>query len=204
MIIKVPNYSNSADRWFTNCNRQWHSCRDVINMWNMDHLRVNPAISREALFYRCPVSYFNNTISFVIKFQELCNIKDADKFTIYETNMTNVIYFKLSPFWQDIYRNSLLTAIIRCGEGYDDNNSVLDHINLDLEYCKKYFRNGSLYALKKFIDGYHDIDMSLVANSFYSPAFHGWVDLFAGGTRASGAVALSNETIDSIMKKPNA
>jgi hypothetical protein len=134
---------------------EWEDCRDLV----LDEGR------KKRLFYSTRKK--ERVIKFINRFQDDVGLTKDQRLTIEETNVDNVICFRLSKFWRKRFRRSLLTALIRA---FNDRKGYMRALERS-----KYFRK-SMPALERFMDGH--FKMKEPDTFWYD--FDGWCDEFNG------------------------
>lgn len=162
----------------------WHHCRDRILYYLNTKQNIN------GIYFICENP--TKVRKFLVKFQNKSKIPVSSRFKIYKTERSDVLYIKLTDFWKNSLRFSLLTAICRCAVSLTNVKDFAHQPHNYNGYYTMYFsHNRSFYALQKFMDGYHEIDISHY-NASVSHATKGWLEHFSG---------MSLSEIDKGMKK---
>lgn len=172
---------NEAPNWLGLVSGQkiisWKACRDQFAGSYFEGRETNKDV---ILFCSTPrneksrkdaIAINRNVAKFIRKFEEtLGDAFDRDFSTFHETNFANVVDIQVSEFWQDFIRNSLFTALLRCGMGY---SAEKDNFKEAL-YCQSY-TSSTKPAVEKFLSGFVKIKHSSKGAS------NGWMITFANG-----------------------
>lgn len=165
----------------------WHSCREEFGWDFVDRDNGDETIMDQFLFC-CEDP--KRVINFVKLLEKKAKIKDKDKVKLEKTNYGNIIAVKLSKFWDNPMRLSLLTILLRAG---------MKHVNRFTSTVKKNdYLAITQYALNKFIKGHQ---------SFTKKHFDGWVNEFAEETIedndwfSTSFEAKTKKQIDKLIRK---
>lgn len=110
----------------------------------------------------------DNVIDFIRTVEEIIKLKEEDRLDIRKTTVENVIYIKLSEWWKYRVRRSLLTALLRCGQAYEERNSA----NFEQALFSQYYTSNTKAAIVEFLKG------RTASRLKKSTGFSGWYQLF--------------------------
>ena len=129
----------------------WTTCRELFHSYHYTNTKI----------LYC-TQYDRNLVAFLNHIEDRLKLPEELRAKVYKTNLNNILYIELGPFWKRKCCRQLFTALLRDGRKFDGKN--FNHIINRSQYFK-YTKT----ALNYFLKG---------NTAFTRPRFNGWVTTF--------------------------
>jgi hypothetical protein len=162
-----PNFG--AFGYYTQVSIQWLACRDGWQNTPQQTLKDRGMFFCVESFKIPDLAKFLHIIEYKLK------VKTYTKFQ--RTNLADVIWLKLSPFWlKGLMRRSFFTLLLRCGRDYKITEDNFEEALFSHAYSSQ-----SKLAVERFLNGYtcYKGMEKYIVNGNYSYAPPGWHSVFA-------------------------
>lgn len=169
-VVKIPSFAyqniNGALGIVGNGTIDWLRCRDQFQA----KTEARPVDS--FLFYHAAGTR-DRVINFIRTVESAANCPKDMVLTFKPTSHKEVLWVGLTAWWKHRVRRSLLTALLRCGQNFDQDNAVGFKKALDSQY----YVSGTKLAMEAFLAGRSAVKLAKTM------PFTGWHAFFAGKNR---------------------
>lgn len=140
----------------------YYACRDQFLTYSE---------ASESFVFVCKNGKMDNVINFMKRVEQIINLPNESALTFKPTNRKNVLFVKMGVFWKYRVRRSLLSALLRCGQNFDEDTGKGFVKAL---HSTSYTKNTKV-ALDRFLSG-------ATAVKIKKDTFSGWQNAFASRT----------------------
>lgn len=166
-IVNVPNSTYSTGQGSFGIvktgNTQWLTCRDQFQTYSE---------SIESFIFVCDKNTQKKVISFMERVQQIINLPKENLLSFKKTNADNMICVVMGNFWKYKVRRSLLTALLRCGQSFEqDTGKGFEKALNSQPYTAK-----TKQAIERFFSGATAVKIKK------NQGFGGWQAMFANKT----------------------
>jgi hypothetical protein len=170
-IIKVPIsvYRRALSSFSYEGAAYWWSCRDGFQ---------SQSAGKDVIFYHHTPEIIGNTAKFLQKVEELIGLGETRRVKFVKCNDSKVLCMKLSRFWRNPARRSLLTLLLRAGRNYDEKKDDWKECIEKSLYCRSKRTKESVF---RFIEGHTKLPK-------ITGYFGGWCNYFNGYNRVNKPV----------------
>lgn len=113
----------------------------------------------------------DDVIEFMKMVELVAKVEEEDALVISKTDLDNVVHVRMSKWWKQRVRRSLLTAFLRCSDAFKERSGP----SFVKTIFSRTYTEETREAIERFLDGYTLVKYSR------KKEFSGWWELFKVG-----------------------